>query len=96
MMCVFEQNPALVSNDFIKDGLKMEPVSANFGSYVPYVTLNKMFNRIVLVVGHAWGIIYATNVSMKQYHCEEWGICRTGGMENFFHCSKCGMKNKLL
>ncbi|KAL0390059.1 UNVERIFIED_CONTAM: E3 ubiquitin-protein ligase RZFP34 [Sesamum calycinum] len=37
------------------------------------------------------------DVSKKQYHCDECGICRrtytkivTGGRENFFHCSKCG------
>ncbi|KAJ7981065.1 RING finger and CHY zinc finger protein [Quillaja saponaria] len=30
------------------------------------------------------------DISKKQYHCAECGICRTGGEENFFHCKKCG------
>ncbi|XP_075641679.1 E3 ubiquitin-protein ligase MIEL1-like isoform X1 [Castanea sativa] len=25
-----------------------------------------------------------------QFHCEECGICRVGGRDNFFHCKKCG------
>ncbi|KAH7676778.1 Ring finger and CHY zinc finger domain-containing protein plant protein [Dioscorea alata] len=25
----------------------------------------------------------------KQYHCDDCGICRLGGRENFFHCKKC-------
>ncbi|XP_022767265.1 E3 ubiquitin-protein ligase RZFP34-like isoform X2 [Durio zibethinus] len=29
-------------------------------------------------------------VSKNQYHCDECGICRIGGEENFFHCNKCG------
>jgi len=24
--------------------------------------------------------------SKKQFHCEDCGICRVGGRENFFHC----------
>lgn len=27
----------------------------------------------------------------KQFHCEQCGICRVDGRENFFHCSKCDM-----
>lgn len=26
-----------------------------------------------------------------QYHCEGCGICRIGGRDKFFHCSKCNM-----
>jgi RING finger/CHY zinc finger protein 1 len=26
----------------------------------------------------------------KIFHCDECGICRVGGRENFFHCSTCG------
>ena len=26
-----------------------------------------------------------------QYHCEECGLCRKGGRENFFHCNSCGI-----
>ncbi|XP_059430407.1 E3 ubiquitin-protein ligase RZFP34-like [Corylus avellana] len=29
------------------------------------------------------------DTSKIQYHCDECGICRTGGKENFFHCTKC-------
>ena len=25
-----------------------------------------------------------------QYHCDQCGICRVGGRENFFHCERCG------
>ncbi|KAH7676782.1 Ring finger and CHY zinc finger domain-containing protein plant protein [Dioscorea alata] len=25
----------------------------------------------------------------KQYHCDDCGVCRLGGRENFFHCKKC-------
>ncbi|KAL5282066.1 RCHY1 family protein [Megaselia abdita] len=27
----------------------------------------------------------------KQYHCEDCGICRIGGRQNFFHCAVCNM-----
>lgn len=27
----------------------------------------------------------------KQYHCDECGICRIGGRQNFFHCAVCNM-----
>ncbi|XP_065057661.1 RING finger and CHY zinc finger domain-containing protein 1-like [Rhopilema esculentum] len=26
-----------------------------------------------------------------QFHCEECGLCRKGGRENFFHCKQCGI-----
>ncbi|XP_013683525.2 E3 ubiquitin-protein ligase MIEL1-like isoform X8 [Brassica napus] len=26
----------------------------------------------------------------EQFHCDDCGICRVGGRENFFHCKKCG------
>ncbi|KAL5561548.1 hypothetical protein UlMin_031295 [Ulmus minor] len=26
----------------------------------------------------------------EQFHCNDCGICRVGGRENFFHCQKCG------
>ncbi|GBF97018.1 hypothetical protein Rsub_09491, partial [Raphidocelis subcapitata] len=29
------------------------------------------------------------NTSKKQFHCEDCGICRVGGRDNFFHCSTC-------
>ena len=27
----------------------------------------------------------------RQYHCDQCGICRIGGKENFFHCKVCNM-----
>ncbi|GAU41247.1 hypothetical protein TSUD_97830 [Trifolium subterraneum] len=30
------------------------------------------------------------DISKQQYHCDECGICRTGGKDNFFHCKRCG------
>ncbi|XP_064626311.1 RING finger and CHY zinc finger domain-containing protein 1-like [Lineus longissimus] len=27
----------------------------------------------------------------QQYHCDDCGICRVGGRENFFHCTKCNL-----
>jgi len=32
---------------------------------------------------------YFDNEDKRQFHCEECGICRVGGRDNFFHCSKC-------
>jgi RING finger and CHY zinc finger domain-containing protein 1 len=29
------------------------------------------------------------DLERKQFHCEECGICRVGGRENYFHCSTC-------
>lgn len=34
--------------------------------------------------------LFDDDVSKQQYHCHGCGICRIGGRENFFHCSKCG------
>nr|GMD13034.1 E3 ubiquitin-protein ligase MIEL1-like [Ipomoea batatas] len=34
--------------------------------------------------------IFAFQTSKKQFHCNDCGICRVGGSENFFHCQKCG------
>ncbi|XP_037414074.1 probable E3 ubiquitin-protein ligase RZFP34 isoform X2 [Triticum dicoccoides] len=33
--------------------------------------------------------LFDDDVSKQQYHCHACGICRIGGRENFFHCSKC-------
>ncbi|PKI65999.1 hypothetical protein CRG98_013584, partial [Punica granatum] len=33
--------------------------------------------------------LYDDDTSKRQYHCDECGICRIGGSENFFHCYKC-------
>ncbi|PON96641.1 43kDa postsynaptic protein [Trema orientale] len=33
---------------------------------------------------------YDDETKKKQFHCDECGICRVGGRENFFHCLKCG------
>lgn len=33
---------------------------------------------------------YDDQTEKEQFHCEECGICRVGGRENFFHCPKCG------
>ncbi|CAJ2654523.1 unnamed protein product [Trifolium pratense] len=30
------------------------------------------------------------DISKQQFHCDECGICRTGGKDNFFHCKRCG------
>ncbi|XP_052187725.1 E3 ubiquitin-protein ligase MIEL1-like [Diospyros lotus] len=32
---------------------------------------------------------YDDDTSKKQFHCDDCGICRVGGRENFFHCRKC-------
>ncbi|KQK09499.1 hypothetical protein BRADI_2g48340v3 [Brachypodium distachyon] len=37
--------------------------------------------------------LFDDDVSKQQYHCHGCGICRIGGRENFFHCSKCVLKN---
>lgn len=34
--------------------------------------------------------LYDDDLSKQQFHCEECGICRVGGRENFFHCETCG------
>ncbi|KAG6431154.1 hypothetical protein SASPL_109229 [Salvia splendens] len=34
---------------------------------------------------------YDDDIEKKQFHCDDCGICRIGGRENFFHCKKCGM-----
>eukprot|EP00892_Ulva_mutabilis_P000622 jgi/Ulvmu1/10560/UM065_0014.1 len=34
--------------------------------------------------------LFDDNVDKKQFHCDQCGICRTGGAENFFHCDTCG------
>lgn len=26
-----------------------------------------------------------------QFHCDECGICRVGGRDNYFHCNTCGL-----
>lgn len=33
---------------------------------------------------------YDDDLSKKPFHCDECGICRVGGRENYFHCSVCG------
>lgn len=30
------------------------------------------------------------DVSKETFHCDECGICRVGGRDNFFHCATCG------
>ncbi|XP_020978229.1 E3 ubiquitin-protein ligase MIEL1-like [Arachis ipaensis] len=29
-------------------------------------------------------------IGKQQFHCDDCGICRVGGQENYFHCEKCG------
>ncbi|KAG8237622.1 hypothetical protein J437_LFUL016875 [Ladona fulva] len=31
------------------------------------------------------------NEEKGQFHCEECGICRIGGKQNYFHCEKCNI-----
>nr|XP_043635821.1 E3 ubiquitin-protein ligase MIEL1-like isoform X2 [Erigeron canadensis] len=33
---------------------------------------------------------YDDDISKQQFHCDDCGICRVGGRENYFHCQKCG------
>uniref|UniRef100_A0A7N0UP06 Uncharacterized protein n=1 Tax=Kalanchoe fedtschenkoi TaxID=63787 RepID=A0A7N0UP06_KALFE len=33
---------------------------------------------------------YDDDIGKQQFHCDDCGICRVGGRENFFHCKKCG------
>ncbi|KAK6141323.1 hypothetical protein DH2020_024921 [Rehmannia glutinosa] len=33
---------------------------------------------------------YDDDITKEQFHCNDCGICRVGGRENFFHCPKCG------
>ncbi|KAF8015052.1 hypothetical protein BT93_H0750 [Corymbia citriodora subsp. variegata] len=33
---------------------------------------------------------YDDETEKRQFHCEQCGICRVGGRENFFHCPTCG------
>ncbi|KAL1209083.1 E3 ubiquitin-protein ligase MIEL1 [Cardamine amara subsp. amara] len=33
---------------------------------------------------------YDDDTEKLQFHCDDCGICRVGGRENFFHCKKCG------
>ncbi|KAK1395130.1 E3 ubiquitin-protein ligase MIEL1 [Heracleum sosnowskyi] len=33
---------------------------------------------------------YDDDTDKQQFHCDDCGICRVGGRENFFHCNKCG------
>ncbi|KAK2990578.1 hypothetical protein RJ640_019858, partial [Escallonia rubra] len=32
---------------------------------------------------------YDDAIEKQQFHCDDCGICRVGGRENFFHCQKC-------
>ncbi|XP_073137417.1 E3 ubiquitin-protein ligase MIEL1-like isoform X1 [Henckelia pumila] len=32
---------------------------------------------------------YDDDITKKQFHCDDCGICRVGGRENFFHCPNC-------
>ena len=34
--------------------------------------------------------LYDDDLSKQQFHCDECGICRVGGRDNFFHCTVCG------
>ena len=42
----------------------------------------------------AWACLkcnfFDDDLSRKQFHCDQCGICRVGGRENFFHCNTCG------
>ncbi|XP_070195947.1 RING finger and CHY zinc finger domain-containing protein 1-like isoform X2 [Littorina saxatilis] len=31
------------------------------------------------------------NKDRQQFHCQQCGLCRVGGRENFFHCEKCDL-----
>ncbi|XP_044493115.1 E3 ubiquitin-protein ligase MIEL1 [Mangifera indica] len=33
---------------------------------------------------------YDDDISKGQFHCDDCGICRVGGRDEFFHCRKCG------
>ncbi|KAL3334746.1 hypothetical protein AABB24_031129 [Solanum stoloniferum] len=33
---------------------------------------------------------YDDDTDKEQFHCDDCGICRVGGSQNFFHCKKCG------
>ncbi|KAJ0110871.1 hypothetical protein Patl1_01081 [Pistacia atlantica] len=33
---------------------------------------------------------YDDDISKGQFHCDDCGICRVGGRDEFFHCQKCG------
>ncbi|KAJ8431161.1 hypothetical protein Cgig2_030100 [Carnegiea gigantea] len=37
-----------------------------------------------------WKSRYLVLIDKEQFHCNDCGICRVGGHENFFHCKKCG------
>ncbi|RZB82182.1 E3 ubiquitin-protein ligase MIEL1 isoform B [Glycine soja] len=34
--------------------------------------------------------LHIKQTGKKQFHCDDCGICRLGGRENYSHCSKCG------
>ncbi|KAJ7980219.1 RING finger and CHY zinc finger domain-containing protein 1 [Quillaja saponaria] len=34
-------------------------------------------------------MFYDDDTEKHQFHCDDCGICRIGGRENFFHCKKC-------
>ncbi|KAL4565079.1 hypothetical protein LXL04_029162 [Taraxacum kok-saghyz] len=34
--------------------------------------------------------LFDDDTSKQQFHCNDCGICRFGGRENFYHCDKCG------
>ncbi|OIW08538.1 hypothetical protein TanjilG_03214, partial [Lupinus angustifolius] len=46
------------------------------------------FNNTAPAVEYAWASIIV--ISKEQYHCDECGICRTRGSDNFFYCKRCG------
>ena len=43
---------------------------------------------VCLVLTHSISLIRSCR---QQFHCDQCGICRLGGAENFRHCQRCGM-----
>jgi RING finger/CHY zinc finger protein 1 len=43
------------------------------------------FGRYVCMKCH----FFDDDTTKQQFHCDDCGICRVGGRDNFFHCSTC-------
>ncbi|KAG6766523.1 hypothetical protein POTOM_030609 [Populus tomentosa] len=58
----------------------------NMGGY--FCEICKFFDDDVILPSE---IDFSVLTAKGQFHCDDCGICRVGGRENYFHCKKCGM-----
>ena len=84
----YEENPDIISSHKIDRRLIKEIVCRECN------TRQSVSNKCIkceIQFGNYFCLIcnYFDNEDKGQFHCEQCGICRVGGRDNFFHCSKC-------